>query len=146
MKKWIRICLCLAVAAVVLCGILFAPRLSTALTWRRIQKQQDELEAFARELIINSSRDTKTTYKNWKVSYWAHTGSVEFEIAAFGLVPSSKYSGFYYSWHDCPLGAHGYAVTFTEQEDGWYWQERNGDNRQYTKRMAEHWFWYEMHY
>lgn len=146
MKKWMWILFFVVITVIVLCGIIFAPRLSAALTWHRIQKQQDELEAFAKDLIVSSSSDKQTTYKNWKVTYWAHTGSVEFKTSSSRILPSSKYSGFYYSWHDRPLGAHGYAVAFTEQEDGWYWQERNGDNRQYTKRMSEHWFWYEMTY
>lgn len=35
-------------------------------------------------------------------------------------------------------------VEFVKSENGWSWAESEGDNIQYTERIAAHWYWYEV--
>ena len=34
-------------------------------------------------------------------------------------------------------------VEFVKSGNGWSWAESEGDNTQYTERIAAHWYWYE---
>ena len=41
---------------------------------------------------------------------------------------------------------HGFQdvpVEFVKSGNGWSWAESEGDNTQYTERIAAHWYWYE---
>ena len=70
-----------------------------------------------------------------------------FDCGGHGLIPSSSYYGFYYSPKDIPLAVD---VTRSEnlvpQGDGFGWEEPDGDNRYYTERIMENWYYYESHY
>ncbi len=68
------------------------------------------------------------------MTYYPQTGVVEFQTSAFGLMPSSAYSGFYYSPEDAPMGSQSVQVEFVESGDGWLWEKPEGDNRQYTEK------------
>ena len=72
---------------------------------------------------------------------------VEFYCGGSGLVPSSSYYGFYYSPDDIPLAVD---VTLTDnlgpRGNGFGWEEPGGDNRYYTERIMENWYYYESHY
>jgi len=60
-----------------------------------------------------------------------------------GLVPSSTYHGFYYSSNDEPIGFQAAPVKLESDGYGWKWIESNGDNRYYTEKIADHWYYYE---
>jgi len=60
-----------------------------------------------------------------------------------GLVPSSTYYGFYYTSNDEPVGFQAAPVKLEVDGDGWKWIESNGDNRYYTEKIADHWYYYE---
>lgn len=53
------------------------------------------------------------------------------------------YKGFYYSEDDEPHGFQDVPVEFVKSGNGWSWAESEGDNTQYTERIAAHWYWYE---
>ena len=42
----------------------------------------------------------------------------------------------------CMDGSGNYAPS----GGGWRWEEPGGDNWAYTQRLAERWYWYEMHF
>lgn len=71
---------------------------------------------------------------------------VEFFSGAKDLCSEMTYTGFYYSPDDTPRGFQGSEVEFVPHESGWLWQEENGDNRQYTEKIIDHWYWYEVHF
>lgn len=110
---------------------------------RYIRRHQAELERFVAELAAGGER----TYNGWPVRYRPELGMAEFETGAFGLAPSSAYWGFYYSPEDIPLPVMGTAeMDYAPSGGGWRWEEPEGDNWAYTERLAEGWYWYEMHF
>lgn len=111
-----------------------------------VLKNHIELEKYANTLVRESNSDTTAEYNNWDVYYWHASNLVEFVVDKTGLVTNSKYSGFYYSPSDMPLGFQGNAVVFCEHGSGWIWTEKSGDNREYTERIRKNWFWFEMHF
>lgn len=148
-RKWIVAGV--AALAVVLVGAWAVLRPSKAAAVRYVQGHQAELTAYVKTLLAIDPAQLEDyhgysggdTYDGWDVTCYPHTGMVEFQTSVFGLVPSSTYSGFYYSPEDVPLGFQSTQVDFVESGGGWLWEEPEGDNRQYTEKIADHWYWYE---
>ncbi len=148
-KKWIVVGI--AALVVVLAGAWIALRPSKAAAVRYVQGHQAELTAYVEKLLATDPAQLEgyhgysagDTYDGWDVTYYPHSGMIEFQTSAFGLVPSSTYSGFYYSPEDVPMGFQSAQVDFAEHGDGWLWEEPEGDNRQYMEKIADHWYWYE---
>ena len=68
---------------------------------------------------------------------------VQFYAGGSGLVPSSRYYGFYYSPEDQPAAFQNVQVPLTSDGQGeWTWSDGT-DNGGRTKRIAPHWFYYE---
>ena len=135
--------------AALLCGLLLCVLLLRGdrvdRTARYIQQNRTELEAFVAELAAGDA--SSATYNGWPVCYRPELGMAEFETGASGLVPSSTYWGFYYSPENIPLPVMGAAeMDYVPSGDGWRWEEPAGDNWAGTRRLAEGWFWYEMHF
>ena len=72
---------------------------------------------------------------------------IEFYCGGTGLVPETSYYGFYYSPDDRAdtIGFTG-PENLIEQGDGFGYHEPAGDNRYYTERIMENWYYYEEHY
>lgn len=148
-RKWIA---GVIVALVVFAGAWVALRPSKSMAARYVQGHQAELNAYVEALLDTDPAQLRDyhgysagdTYNGWKVTYYPQTGMVEFQTSAFGLVPSSTYSGFYYSPEDVPMGYQSVQVEFVESGDGWLWEEPERDNRQYTEKIEDHWYWYEV--
>lgn len=68
---------------------------------------------------------------------------VEFDCWGWGLAPSSKYIGFYYSANDIPMAYCGAKYELIEDGDGWSWQEPESDNHGYTEKIMDKWYYYE---
>lgn len=68
---------------------------------------------------------------------------IDFYCYGFGIVPSSIYYGFYYTSKDEPKGFQNVDVKFIPYKNGWKWEEERGDNWQYTRKIADHWYYYE---
>lgn len=106
-----------------------------------VLRNRDELTTYARKVIEEHPMEP-IEWNGWKVYYYADD-MVEFCTGFFGLVPSTTYKGFYYSEDDEPHGFQNVPVAFVKSENGWSWAESEGDNIQYTERIAAHWYWYE---
>lgn len=106
-----------------------------------VLRNQDELTNYARK-VIEEHPMGPLEWNGWKVYYYADD-MVEFCTGSFGLIPSTTYKGFYYSEDDEPHGFQDVPVEFVKSGNGWSWAESEGDNTQYTERIAAHWYWYE---
>ncbi len=68
---------------------------------------------------------------------------VQFFSGGFGLVPSSTYYGFYYSEDDVPVAYANSNNKLTVVSDNeWAWDDGT-DNGGITKKISEHWYYYE---
>lgn len=68
---------------------------------------------------------------------------VQFYSCGFGIAPSSKYYGFYYSPDDIPVTYWNAPYALEEIQEGeWKW-EGEGDNGGKTKKIRERWYYYE---
>lgn len=110
-----------------------------------IRKNADELTDYADKTI--ETRPTQSSrYHGWEVSYYDTTDMVQFLVFGWGLAPSTKYRGFFYSPDDIPLGFQGTTVEFEPSGNGWVWEEEQGDNRQYVEKIVDCWYWFEMEF
>ena len=141
MKKLI---LCLA--AVFICFSLTA--CTGHLSKSEIFSLVQDNHAFLLECIGDDRLDRAAQVRGIESAYADKNGAyVEFCCGGAGLVPSSSYYGFYYSPDDLPL-----AVDVTDTKDlvpagsGYGWKQPGGDNRYYTERILENWYYYESHY
>ena len=71
----------------------------------------------------------------------ANPAHLEIHTGAFGIAPASTYSGVYYSPTDEPMSMDSGAA-LQEEAEGWSWRGA-GDNRGYTCRICENWFYFE---
>lgn len=108
-----------------------------------IQNNKSELESFAKDIIENHKIEN-TSYNEWTVSYYPSTDMVQFTVSSSRFASSHNYKGFYYSPTDIPLGYQGTDLEFIKTETGWEWKEPKGDNVQYTEKIVENWYWFEM--
>lgn len=144
-KKWLWILLCVVLLAG-LAVFFFRPVTKIGIT-SYVKRNVESLEDYVAEV-------TKTEYgtfgygeyNEWIVSLDTKTGMVQFDTVGFGIVPSSSHWGFYYSPEDKPLGFDGTDVEFKESGKGWLWQEENGDNRNYTEKITDNWYWFKMEF
>lgn len=68
---------------------------------------------------------------------------VQFHYSAFGIVPASKYYGFYYSPSDIPVPYCNDDYALTEIEAGeWTWNG-DGDNGGKIIKIKDHVYYYE---
>ena len=81
-----------------------------------VLRNQDELTNYARK-VIEEHPMGPLEWNGWKVYYYAD---------------------------DEPHGFQNVPVEFVKSENGWSWAESEGDNIQYTERIAAHWYWYEV--
>lgn len=132
-----------AVAVIALAIVVFNPY-SERNVKRYVKNNAEQLTQYAQEISKNDFHVTDR-YKAWKVKYYAASDVpvVNFDVFAFGLVPSSTYKGFYYSPKDIPAGFLGDEVEFVWCGDGWEWSQPDGDNTCYTEKIIDNWYWYE---
>jgi len=105
---------------------------------------RDKIEEFA--LVCLERGVEKDSYHGWKVDCYKENEQVEFLVSASGFGSSTSYKGIYYSAQNIPLGFQGADVDFVPYENGWRWEQNGGDNWQYTERIFENWFWFEIHF
>jgi len=67
---------------------------------------------------------------------------VEFGYSSKGIIPASKYYGFYYSKDDTPHVFQGSALKLVKEKDGWKWTD-GSDNGGFTSRISKNWFYYK---
>lgn len=108
-----------------------------------LYSNRETIEEFALFCLAGGG---ETKYHGWKVDCYKENGQVVFLVSAFGIGSSSLYKGIYYSDSNMPLGFQGENINFIPYEEGWKWEEADGDNWQYTERIFEKWFWFEAHF
>ena len=121
--------------------------------WDNLSKDQifslvQDNHEFLQECIDTGDFEKAKQIEGIKDVYSSEKGSyIEFYCGGTGLASSSSYYGFYFSPDDVPLAV---AVIPTEklvpQDDGYGYNEPKGDNKYYTERILENWFYYEAHY
>lgn len=148
MKKGIKRTLCiglLVICVAVLGFFALSGRDSEQAAIKLVQKNRAELEALVESIISTGTVQNPTSLKGYQITYWENRNMVEFTKGS-GFGASTVYHGFYYSPLDIPLGFQGTSVEFSQEEDSWVWREENGDNWERTKKIADHWYWFEMHF
>lgn len=68
---------------------------------------------------------------------------VQFSYTGRGLVPSSKYYGFYYSPSDTPSAYQNVDIGLEVGDGAWEWHQADGDNGGVTKKIKDRWYYYE---
>lgn len=107
---------------------------------RYVRAHQEDLQQFAGELLQDPPLDRRASYKGWTVD--VYTEMVQFDTSAWG----KNYRGFYYSPQDVPLGFQDTDMEFVPRDKGWYWEEADGNNRMYTEKITNQWYWFDMHF
>lgn len=144
MKKTQRFLLAAVLLALALGALVFLlGRGSKAFVCAKVKKDSGELTALAEAMLAGRAAGQ---YADYRITCWEGSGMVEFTAAAYGLGSATKYTGFYYSAADTPIGFQGAEVSFSADGDGWRWEEEGGDNWEYTERIQKNWYWFEMYF
>ncbi len=111
-----------------------------------VEHSQEKLTAAANAIIESGERNPEHSWYFCDIDYYDSTPMVEFTTSYWGIAPSGVRKGFYYSPQNVPLGYDygGEIVSFRPCEEGWLWEEEDGNNTIYTERILDHWFWFEM--
>ena len=67
---------------------------------------------------------------------------VQFTCTGKGIIPASKYYGFYYSPSDQPQAFQNVDVNLEAENGYWKWHDE-GDNGGITKKIGNGWYYYE---
>lgn len=151
-NRKLHICIGLLVSAALLGIVWFFDPFSKATAFHYVKNHNDELNAYARQVIAERPVKELRYEKRWTVNYYPSAPGVpageivEFEVDGFGFGSATSYNGFYYSPDDVPMGFQGALLDLTETSSGWSWQEENGDNHQTIEKICDHWYWYEAHF
>ena len=141
MKKWHKI----IIAAVLLILAIYAVKYITN-PERRIESfinNNDELVTIAEAYLY--SETTIKTYKGVEVEdvFRGSNDIVQFYYCGYGIAPSSKYYGFYYSPDDVPAAYQNVNLELSAvSDDEWEWLDRNYNGGR-TIRIIKNWFYYE---
>ena len=147
-KKGIKI---FSITMVVIISILYV--VPKVVTYRRQLAKEDIIElTLENKTLLDESIQNKN-YENVLALEWIEDTHiwkndseelvVEFFAKGYGIVPTSIYTGIYYTSLDEPKGFQGYDDKLTWNLKGWEWKEANGDNWYYTEKIADHWYYYE---
>lgn len=143
MKKWIKI---IVVLVLIIFAIYTVKYISNP--ERRIKnfinKNNKELAIIA-DSYLNYDTTIKT-FKGVKVEgiFRGNNDIIQFYYGGVGIVPASKYYGFYYSPDDVPAAYQNIKCNLTTVfNDEWKWSEVSTDNGGRTIRIMKNWFYYE---
>ena len=109
-----------------------------------VLRHREDLEAIASSCLAGGAAAEK--YRGVKVEgvYSGEHEIVQFCSFAFGLAPSTRYYGFYYSPDDVPADFQNAGVGLTPVSQGeWTWHAAGTDNGGRTMRITDRWFYYE---
>ncbi len=115
---------------------------------RIIRQWEKDVEVYrsTAEAILLSGGDTPVSLDSISdVRLW-NSVQVDFTCQTKGFGASTDYYGFYYSADDLPRGFQGSTLTFTPYQDGLRWEEPGGDNSCYLEKLAQNWYYFEMHF
>ena len=141
-RKHLGIFLCVIAVVGVLFTVALQKKDSKSEIFSFVRENQTHLSQFVCDTM--EAGKIVSTYRNWSVDYYEGVGAVEFLTNSFGIGPATTYEGFYYSENDIPIGFQGVNLNFIQNENGWTWQEADGDNYEQTERIIAHWFWFKI--
>ena len=144
-KKTLSILLVLILMVGAVAGVMGYKRSQSGVI-AYVKNHTEEMTAYAQDLLETGTAGEAQAFHDWPVTVDPNRGQVEFFTSGSGMGSETSYKGVYYSAADTPLGVQGAELDFTAAENGWRWEEADGDNWQYTERIVAHWFWYEAHY
>ena len=108
-----------------------------------VMDNKTELESIALSYLHGDIATTK--YKGVEVDglYSGEHSIVQFYCSGFGLAPSTKYFGFYYSEDDIPVAFQNVDIDLTSTVvDEWIGNDGT-DNGGLTKKITDGWFYFE---
>ncbi len=142
-----KVLLILTAAIILLLSSVFLIK-SKGFIFLLVEHYQDELTATANAIIESGEESPEHSWYFRYVDYYDSSHMVKFTTSYWGIVPSGVLKGFYYSPKNIPLGYDfgGELVSFVPYEEGWLWEEEDGNNTIHTERIVDHWFWFEMRY
>lgn len=114
--------------------------------YQYVKQSHVALEHFAENMLKESGNTEQRKYHGWDVSIYEDVNMIEFIVSEFGIGSSMMYKGFYYSPNDKPLGFQGTDVEWQSEGNGWKWEESDGDNFEYTEKIMDKWYWFEIHF
>ncbi len=135
------------IAAIILCFLsVFFIKSKGFVCWC-VEHDQEKLTAMANAIIESGEESPEHAWYVPDIYYRESIRMVEFKTSYWGIAPSGVTKGFYYSPQNIPLGHHyGDDVSFVPYENGWLWEEEDGNNTIYTERIVDNWFWFEKRY
>lgn len=73
---------------------------------------------------------------------------VDIQCGGAGFGPSTHYYGIFYSADDnlCAVDVAGPKDNLKEWENGYFYQQEDGDNTYYVEPLGNHFFYYEAHF
>ncbi len=138
-----KVLLILTAAIILLLSSVFLIK-SKGFIFLLVEHYQDELTATANAIIESGEESPEHAWYVPNIYYRDSIHMVEFTTSYWGIAPSGVNKGFYYSPQNIPLGHHyGDDVSFVPYENGWMWEEEDGNNTIYTERIVDNWFWFE---
>lgn len=107
-----------------------------------VNENYNDLYKIAKEYINGNKIEYKKEIKRISV-YKEDNTIVEFLTRGYGMAPSSKYIGFYYSENDTPVAFQNEKFDLNKiGKNKWEWKQ-NGDNHGITIKIRNHWYYYE---
>lgn len=91
-------------------------------------------------LALESIRGVESVYKS--------ENYVDISCGGAGMGASTHYYGIFYSIEDdlCAIDVAGPRNELTAFENGYLYQQTDGDNRYYVESLGNHYFYYEAHF
>ncbi len=107
-----------------------------------VNENYNDLYKIAKEYINGNKIEYKKEIKRISV-YKEDNTIVEFLTRGYGMAPSSKYIGFYYSENDTPVAFQNEKFDLNKiGKNKWEWKE-DGDNHGITIKIRDNWYYYE---
>lgn len=137
-RRWLAAAIAMLLLALLLGGDI----------WTRayVRLNHQRLEDFAATALEETPPHGIAKYGSWSAFCYPENGMVEFFTGGFGLTPFSVYKGFYYSADDVHIPFQGVDQPMEVNGDDAGWREPESGNWGISRRIAEHWFWYEAHF
>lgn len=96
-----------------------------------------------------NSGDYSSVERIWGVqSVYLSERYVKIDCGGAGFGPGTHYYGIFYSADDdlCAVDVAGPKDQLVEYNDGYLYQEDDGDNRYYVETLGNHFYYYEAHF
>lgn len=147
---------CIAIALALLCAAFFAACGKRMSVMEQViasfEEQKDGIMEKISEYEAGEEPDwdelegVEEVCEEWRDFEAWQSGQLRFRCYTYGILTSGFEAGFYYSPQDLPdiVGwIRDDPAKLVEDGDGYSYEESGGDNRYYTERICEHFYYYE---